>query len=268
MDVNTANGNQATEDLKQDEIVRENDSLNEIDDEKDFGATKKDEINGNVEQSQEDSTIEDDDKKQSSRKNALFKRQRELEKAQKDFYIKGLIDAVNGVNPYTSEKIETQADIDIYLSMREAEKRGYDNPRDDFYKIRKEEILKESQTKESEEKAEEFQKKDINDFDTKYPDIRTDLMKDDLFIDTYGDKIGSVPLTELYEKYQNILTRVEKKVQEVEDNKKIKVLAKQQSAVGEVAKTKVVANYDVNNMSTAEFDEFYAKVLRGELSKK
>ena len=57
---------------------------------------------------------------------ARERRKQEQEAAIKKARNEAIIEALNGVNPYTQEKMEDEADIQEYLTMKEIEKNGGD----------------------------------------------------------------------------------------------------------------------------------------------
>ena len=87
-----------------------------------------------------------EEKTKSQKTNADYARERRraeqkkaLEKARYD----AIIEALDGENPYTHEKMEDGADVEEYLTMKEIEKQGKD-PITDYHKFLKDKAVKRS----------------------------------------------------------------------------------------------------------------------------
>lgn len=183
------------------------------------------------------------------KRNADFaKQRREKEKAEQErkaiehkAKLEGIKTALKGVNPYTNEALESDEDVEHYLTQVEMEKEGLDpTSLIDFRKFQKTQVEKNKPINEK-----EFVTKDSEDFLKKYPDVKFDEIFSDqnfiAFVDKfYKEEIGkTIPLAKIY---RNFLTYkeeraefdklVEKKATELFEKR----LAKVQSSSGGVEK--------------------------------
>lgn len=227
--------------------------------------------------SEKQETTEERTKKQSKAENRRYaemrraKREREKQELEKQAYNKGVLEATNGINPYTQEKIETDEDIEEFKIMQELAKKGLD-PIQDFHKYVKQQKAEERArlAKEQEEKAKqeqlqkEAQKKyesDLNDFKSKNPDVDVQaLLTNEKFLLFAEGKLGLKPLDTVYKEYLNFTNDYETKAKETAK----KMVAINSTSVGSLSggkgDSKVV---DFTNMSKAEFEEYLDKVKRG-----
>ena len=208
-------------------------------------------------------------KKQSKEENAEWARKRraeqqaktQAEEAEKKAYIKGLIDSVDGINPYTNEKIETEEDVEEFKLMREIDKNG-DDPLADYHKY-----LKKQKQEKQEIKAKEFDYvADRKLFEEKHPDIDVkSLVEDKDFANFAEGLIGIAPLSSIFDKYVEINNTIQKKVKEqvkVEMSKKI-------SSTGSLRQTQNTnTKISFNDLSDDEFEKIVQKARNGELRRR
>lgn len=146
--------------------------------------------------------------------NARRRRADEQEKALKAARVEATIEALNGKNPYTGEKMQDAADVEEYFTMRKIEQNGGD-PVTDFPKYHKEQERKRAEEAAQKEKQDEWFKNDSKDFLAKHPDVSfDDLSKDKEFLSYAEGKIGVTPLAEIYEGYKAITASAEKRAQD------------------------------------------------------
>ena len=171
-----------------------------------------------------------------ARRRREAEQQEKIRKAEEDARVKAVIEAV-GINPYTKEPITDAEDVDQYLAMKQIEKEGGD-PVADFPKfIKKQKAEKEAAaTAEADRVA--AQKKDIEDFQAAYPDVKLQDLANDTDFNTFCDgKLGNKPLKDIYASYLAFRAKLigdgEKKAQQKAVSKK----AKESASVGSLANT-------------------------------
>lgn len=163
-------------------------------------------------------------------------REKELKQIEEKAYRKALVDAVNGTNPYTYEKIEDDHDIEEYLIMREIEQAGMD-PITDYHKYLKQKRKEEKQkaTYGTQKLTNEEIKQDAILFQKTYPKVKIDdLQKDEVFLKFSEGKLDVLPLTRVYGDYLDFQKELKKQV-DIEAEKKAKrMLAKIKSSPGAI----------------------------------
>ena len=171
-----------------------------------------------------------------ARRRREAEQQEKIRKAEENARTKAVIEAV-GINPYTKEPITDAEDVDQYLAMKQIEKEGGD-PVADFPKfIKKQKAEKEAAaTAEADRVA--AQKKDIEDFQAAYPDVKLQDLANDTDFNTFCDgKLGNKPLKDIYASYLAFRAKLigdgEKKAQQKAVSKK----AKESASVGSLANT-------------------------------
>lgn len=185
---------------------------------------------------------------------AAKRRQAELQKEiEKKAYEKGLVDAVNGINPYTNEKIDDNHDIQEFLIMREMESKGLD-PITDYHKYQKT-IARELTAKETTD--EDFFKKDYEQFVKDYPDVDLNkLQEDGDFVDFAEPFIKKVPLSTIYKTFIQNKAKYEKRIEQ-ETSKR---LARKAASPGSLSS----ANSN-DTISEEDIDRYFEAALRGKL---
>lgn len=182
------------------------------------------------------------------------------EKIERESYRKGIVDAVGGVNPYTGDKIEDEADIDEYLLMRKLEKEGKD-PIADYasaVKGEKREIAAKAQ-------AEKNRAAELAEFASNYPDVDVAaLLSDPRFGKFAGKRVQNETLTAVYTDY---LEFTEGQAAEVEHRAAVKAKAaemKRMASPGSLAGNGDLPKVSYKDMTDKEFDKKLERVLRGE----
>ena len=180
----------------------------------------------------------------------------ELKKAKYD----AIIEALDGINPYTQEKMVDEADIEEYLTMKSIAKSGND-PIADYSRFAKEKSRETQKQLELHKKQEEWIFNDKNDFISKHPDVSLDeLLQDDLFVSFAMGKVGSTSMDKIYTDYQSFIQKSEERVK----NKTAQILANTASTPGVLANQPTTPR-SIGEMSKQEFESMVEKVKRGEL---
>lgn len=156
--------------------------------------------------------------KEQNSKNACRRReaerQAELKRVEAATREKAIIETLNGKNPYTNGEMKDHADVEEYLLMKEIEKNGGD-PLADFSKYQKEKQRKKAEetAKESEEK--DWYEKDYQNFATKHPEVNLQtLISNEQFQKFADGKVGTKPLSDIYEDFLSIVSEYEKKAKQ------------------------------------------------------
>ena len=146
---------------------------------------------------------------QTKEENAKFAKQRrekeERDKEIQDAYKKGRLEALKGkMNPFTNTPIKDEADIEMYEAMCKLEAEGKDAISDyaEYIANEKREKAKRDQR---DQEIQEQAKKDVEEFNLKYPKINlTELLEDETFKDYCEGKNKSlVTLYDNFLKLQN-----------------------------------------------------------------
>ena len=210
---------------------------------------------------------QESDKKMRSADDAKFARmrrenERKKQKQQAD-YDKGMLDAVDGVNPFTGEKIIDDEDLNEYKIMREIAKNGGD-PLADYRKFVKDRSRKLSQeTKQKLEQQRRYED-DVSAFQSKYPEKLKELTKDERFAIFAKGKVGKMPLVDIYEDYVKFTDFVSKDATAQAE----KMYSNAMSSTGSLSAGESATSKSYLDMSDAEFEKVYQKALNGGLSKK
>ena len=195
-----------------------------------------------------------------------------IEKARKEAYNEayqkglkeGKINTYKGkINPYTQTTMEDEIDIQEYLDMYEIDSKGGD-PIKDYNKKVKEKAREEAKKQlkiEEEKERENFFNNDVRNFTEKNPNVELEkLFKDEKFNKFSKGKLGTQPLTEIYDDFVE-LTGAYKK--DAIDTAK-KVIANNQATPGGV-ENQQSKEHNWNNMTKEKFQEYVEKAKNGEL---
>lgn len=161
---------------------------------------------------------------ENARRRREAERQREIQAAREQ----AIIETLGGKNPYTNEEMKDSADVQEYLTMKEIESQGGDPLADfsKFHKAKEKEKIAQ-QTKEQEE--EDWYRKDYADFVTKHPGVDINALIQDKQFQTFaGGKVGTLPLSEIYEGYAELIAEFEKKSKQ----KAAQILANKKASPG------------------------------------
>lgn len=194
---------------------------------------------------------------QEAAKRREAERQAEIKKARTE----AVIEALNGINPFTHEKIEDEADVEEYLTMKEIEKSGKD-PVTDYSRFLKNRTKEQEKAAKAEASQEEWIQKDREDFQSKHPDVKLDeLIGDDMFRTFATGKVGRIPMTKIYADYQSF----EKLSEERAKTKAAQILANSAATPGKLSGQTPPPKKSIKDMSMEEFRKFDEQVQRGEI---
>lgn len=225
----------------------------------------------------ENKTEESDNDKQSlednkyarlARKQAEEKAKKEIEKAKKEAYEQGLAQGkvqsyIGRTNPYTGQKINDEYDVQEYLDMYDIDSKGED-PITGYRQLQKDKARKEAEDKlkaEEKQKQDKWFEDDTKEFVDKYSEAKLqELSKDEDFNLFASGKIGKVPLSNIYEDYQKLISKYEKKSAETAKQ----IVANNETTPGGFEDTEV-QELDWNNMSSKDFEKYIKKAKDGDL---
>lgn len=157
-----------------------------------------------------------------------------VRKIQEESYQKGLIDSVGGINPYTNEKIESQADVEEFLNMREAEKQGLD-PITDYSKFLKNKKAKAKEEQKETKTKDDWYKKDLEDFQKEFPNVDySKVIADDELNEFAEELIGTIPLKTIYKKFLGMKEKTELEITAKAEKLASEMYAKKMSSPGSV----------------------------------
>ena len=208
-----------------------------------------------------DEVAENKSASQAEKRRQREEREKEIrEKIERESYRKGIVDAVGGVNPYTGEKIQDDADIDEYLLMKKLDKEGKD-PIEDYAAA----VKGEKREKAEKAKAESKRVEELTEFADKYPNVDVSaLLQDAKFGKFAGKRVEHESLAEVYADYLeftgNESAEIEKKAAVKAKTAEMKKRASPGSLVGNGDAAKI----SYADMSREEFNRKLNKVLRGE----
>ena len=193
------------------------------------------------------------------------KRRREAEQAER--IKKAEINAIKKVlkeNPYTHQPIETEADVEEYLVMRDIEAQGGE-PVTDYFKHAREKRAQKQTEADNVKKLE----KEIEDFSAKYPDLNVrEVLNNEDFIEYADGKKGN--LVKLYEDYQNFIGKFSRMAEENASRAAVQAAANAASAVGSLNNSGTAAESDfftleqVRAMSREEIKRNYEKIRKSQ----
>ncbi len=153
---------------------------------------------------------------QTKAENAAFAaRRREQETARKvrDAETNAIIEALDGVNPYTGRAMKDAFDVDEFRRMRALEKKG-GNVHDDYAETVKQEQRARAAREKQQADEEEWYRNDLSDFRKKHGDVDLQVLIADEQFGKFADgKLGKKPLSEIYEDFSSLresITKAEK----------------------------------------------------------
>lgn len=191
-----------------------------------------------------------------------------IEQARKEAYEQGLKQGkvqsyIGKQNPYTGQEIRDNYDVEEYLEMYELDSKGKD-PIDGYRELQKQKARAEAERKikEDEElKQKQWYEEDTNNFLEKYSSEKLqELTKDEDFNLFASGKIGKLPLSQIYEDYQKLIGKYEKK--SVETAKQL--VANNSTTPGAMEEGEPQElNWDT--MSKEQFEKYIQRAKDGEL---
>ena len=203
-------------------------------DEDDFEEEDEDdETDEDIDQSENREKSKTQKKPQSAEENARqaeVRRQKEQkEKIREAAYQQGLIDATK-VNKFTNQPISDEYDLSIYKVQLELESQGKDPIKDlAFAMAKKSRDDAKSIEEKNKQKAQEDEKikQDMNAFVTKYPNVNVEkLLKDPQFDKYAKGKWGIVPLSQIYEDFNELKESLGQAISQSNGEKKMDESAK------------------------------------------
>lgn len=235
--------------------------------------TVKEETTDQSEESKEGETKKpQSDEENSKYRQARIKAEKEAEKkieqARKEAYEQGLQQGkvqsyIGKQNPYTGKEIKDNYDVEEYLEMYELDSKGQD-PIDGYRELQKQKARDEAEKKikEDEElKQKKWYEDDTNKFLEKYSSEKLEELSKDKDFELFAQgKIGNMPLTDIYENYQKLIGKYEKKSVET-----AKQLVANNSTTPGAMEEGEPQELNWNTMSKEQFEKYYQKAIDGEL---
>lgn len=233
--------------------------------------TEGSETNGSDETNQKEEikqTHEDNKYARLARKQAEEEAKKKIEQARKEAYEQGLQQGkvqsyIGKQNPYTGETIKDEYDVQEYLDMYKIDSSGKD-PIAGYRELQKQKYREEAEKKvklDEETKQKKWYEDDTKDFLEKYSQEKLqELSKDEDFNLFASGKIGKVSLANIYEDYQKLISKYQKK--SVETAKQI--VANNTVTPGAIEETDS-QELDWNSMSKEQFEKYIQKAKDGEL---
>lgn len=202
-----------------------------------------------------------------ARRRREAEQQEKIRKAEEDARVKAVIEAV-GINPYTKEPITDAEDVDQYILMKRIEREGGD-PVADFPKFVKKQKAERAAEATAEADRVAAQRKDIEDFQAAYPDVKLQDLANDTDFDTFCDgKLGNKPLKDIYASYLAFRAKLMGDGEEKAKQKAISQKAKGNASVGSLANTGGDSNdglyslEEIRKMSQDEIEANFEKVQK------
>lgn len=192
---------------------------------------------------------------------ARERRKAEQEAAINKAKVEAILQALDGENPYTHEKMEDAADVQEYLTMKEIEKSGGD-PIADYSKHLKAKAKEKEKASQEKSSQEEWVQKDRADFVSKHPDVKLEeLLEDNLFRQFAIGRVGKMSMDKIYNDYnQTVLAEIDKRA----TDRAAQLLANNAATPGKLTDQSAAPPKSVEAMSKAEFEQMIEKVKRGE----
>lgn len=242
------------------QVIDTENTNNEIDIEKDFTDNEE----------QPTTEVQEDKTKQDKKTNAEYAQKRRekesLEAQRKEIERQAELRGIRKAlvkNPFTDDEFKTDEDVELYLTQKEMEEQGYDPTSLRDYKLFKSQ--KEEKTKQTAQK-DEFLKKDSEDFVKKYPNVKADeLFKEPRFIKFSKGKLGNIPLTEIYEDYQELVGEIDTRAKEMANKRVAKQIASPGDLKPSGASTAQETLYsldELKKMTQQEVSENYDRVMK------
>jgi hypothetical protein len=244
----------ADEDADDEEASEEEDDI-ETEDESEENKDNNADSNADEESGEEEA----EEKTNSYQAQKRREREAREEKLKKDAFVKGMIEALGGENPYTGEKIEDSADVDEYLMMRELEKQGHD-PVADYHKA----VKRKAKESVSQAKEEQERKQEIFEFSEKYPDVDMQtLLSNEKFVRFAGKRVGRESLSDIYADYLSFTSEYDAEANRKAEEKQKEKAARKKASPGSLTGNGDSAKQSYETMSDKAFERKLAAVLRG-----
>lgn len=216
---------------------------------------------GDTKKEAEGQTQTKEQNSENARRRREAKRKAELERERQTAREQAIIETLNGKNPYTGEEMKDSADVEEYLTMREIEKNGGD-PLSDYSKHLKQKEREKTEQSRKEADQKEWYRKDYEDFAAKHPEVNIQtLIQDEHFQKFASGKVGTLPLSEIYEGFIELVTAYEEKAKQ----KTKQILANAKATPGSLSSTSpsdsgFFTREQVQKMSQEEVHKNYDKI--------
>lgn len=224
-----------------------------------------------ADEEEEDSNVKETEQKKPlnrreyNREKAKQRREKREKELNNSFY-KGIKTATGNVNPYTNQPMETDEDVQDYLTMKEMDEKGLD-PTDsrDYIKFTREKQKTLDAEAQAREKANNKYQTELLEFKTKYTDVDIEglVNNDKTWAGLILPQIQSgKTLTEAYELVNSLINKsVNERVETLADEKAKKQVQNSLASVGsqtigEEAESKTL---DIWSMSDEQFREYQKK---------
>lgn len=211
---------------------------------------------------------EDNSKYRQARIKAEKEAEKKIEAARKEAYEQGLKQGkvqtyIGKQNPYTGKTINDSYDVEEYLEMFELDSKGED-PIDGYRELQKQKARDEAEKQikaDEEAKQQKWYQEDTKKFVDKYSSEKLqELTKDEDFNLFASGKIGKTPLSQIYEDYQKLISKYEKKSVET-----AKQLVANNTTTPGAMEDGEAQTLDWNKMSKNDFEKYLEKAKNGEL---
>lgn len=226
-----------------------------------------------IEEDDDDIDLEEDDiKPQQSKKQqnkeyaqkrikAKKEAEEKLAKEKRDEFLRGVQFGNDGKNRFTGREIKDEEDLAELELMLEMEKKGLD-PLEDYTEYlkekRREERKAELERKNAEAQAEKESQEDIDKFYEKYSKEKAqELFKDKNFLRFSDGLLGAVPLTVIYEKFQETKNVTETQAEKLAREKD----ARRKSSSGSLTENQQPQRKPFSEMTDEEFRAFQNSLL-------
>lgn len=202
---------------------------------------------------------------QNARRRREAERNAEIQRVQQEARNKAIIDALDGVNPYTNEEMKDSLDVEEYLAMKEIAKSGGD-PIGDYAKSQKQKQRQQAESQKQKEQSKEWYTNNRNEFIKKYPDVDINkLVDDENFIAYVGGRGSTETLVKLYEGYTELSNRIRKQLQDKEKQQ----LANSKATPGALSTTGTnnadfFTKEQVQKMTPAEIKKNFEKIRQSQ----
>lgn len=201
--------------------------------------------------------------KERNAEEARKRREAERQEALKQARVDAILEATDGKNPFTGEKMEDADDVEEYLNMRQLKKQGKD-PIADYASFMKQQAKDRKTEQEAKAQKEMQVRNDLDSFRKAHPDVNTnDLFNDEAFADYAEGKLGSKSLSEIYDGYNKLIG----KAKQVEHEKAAQALANSKASPGAVSsnqppETTFFTRDQVSKMSREQISKNYENIRK------
>lgn len=222
---------------------------------------------------EEETKVDNSTKKQSRAKNREYaqKRREQQEKEKKQSYYNGIKDTLGNVNPYTNKPIESDDDVQVYLTMKEMEKEGLDpNNSSDYIEFSRKREKTEREKLEKENQVKEKMNLEISEFKAKNPNV--DIVE----LINNNKQWNAAILSQvqmgytLSQAYDNVMSLINAKVDETARTIASKEIKKQtQNALASAGsqtngnEPNMTENVNIMAMTDKEFKEYWKRKYGG-----